>query len=52
MNDDQPADNATTASRGCLTRVARSLAASTARGLAAGAGTATGTWIVWWIIHH
>ncbi|MFF7249823.1 hypothetical protein ACFZBU_38665 [Embleya sp. NPDC008237] len=52
MNDDQPADNATTASRGRLARVARSLAASTARGLATGAGTATGTWIVWWIIHH
>lgn len=52
VNDDQPANNATTASRGRLMRVGRSLAASTARGLATGAGTAAGTWVVWWITHH
>ncbi|WP_331773264.1 hypothetical protein OG948_58720 (plasmid) [Embleya sp. NBC_00888] len=52
MNDDQPTSDPTRASRGRLVRVVRTLAASATRGLATGAGTATGTWIVWWITHH
>jgi hypothetical protein len=35
-----------------LIRVGRALTATAVRGLATGAGTAAGTWIVWWNTHH
>ncbi|MFI6979276.1 hypothetical protein ACIBSV_11915 [Embleya sp. NPDC050154] len=52
MNDVQPTNAPTVATRSRLMRAARSLAASATRGLATGAGSATGTWIIWWITHH
>ncbi|MFE5331312.1 hypothetical protein ACFRCG_33480 [Embleya sp. NPDC056575] len=52
MNDDQSTNDPTTARRGRLVRITRSLAASTVHGLATGIGTATGTWLVWWITHR
>jgi len=55
MNDDHPTTPAAadpTSRRDRLVRVGRSLAACAVRGLATGTGTAAGTWIVWWVIHH
>ncbi|MET7305009.1 hypothetical protein [Embleya sp. NPDC005575] len=52
MNDHRPTTDPATAARDRLVRAARSLAANVARGLATGTGSAAGTWIVWWIIHH
>ncbi|MFI6587428.1 hypothetical protein [Embleya sp. NPDC050493] len=52
MNDDRPTTDPVTTTRGRLVRAARSLVSSAARGLATGAGSAAGTWIVWWITHR
>ncbi|MFI1386414.1 hypothetical protein [Embleya sp. NPDC020886] len=52
MNDDRPTSDPTPARRDRLVRAVYTLAASATRGLATGAGSAAGTWIVWWITHH
>jgi len=56
MNDDHSATATTAdpapATRRRFVRLGPFLAASAVRGLATGAGTAAGTWVVWWITHH
>ncbi|MFF7249809.1 hypothetical protein ACFZBU_38595 [Embleya sp. NPDC008237] len=50
--DDPAVPPAAITVRGRLARAGQVLTASALRGLASGAGTAAGTWIVWWITHY
>jgi len=53
VNDNHPTvTGPTTTGRGRLLRAGRTLTTAAVRGLATSAGTAAGTWIVWWITHR
>ncbi|WP_331772711.1 hypothetical protein OG948_55490 (plasmid) [Embleya sp. NBC_00888] len=35
-----------------IVRAARTTAAHAVRGIASGAGSTVGGWLVWWLLHH